>query len=77
MARGVPSRSSPEIKRQALSESVPAAIAVYFFGLVVLYSYFMNGFVLVLVASVISAVILAIMVVSMAMPELRRNPLNK
>ncbi len=70
-------KESPEVKRQTLTESVPAAIAVYFFGFVVLYSYFMNGFVLVLVASVISAIILATLVVSMAMPELRRNPLNK
>ena len=70
-------KEHPEIKRKTLSENVPAAIAVYFFGFAVLYSYFMNGFMLVLVASVISSVILATLVVSMAMPELRRNPLNK
>lgn len=70
-------KEPPEIKRQTLSESVPSAIAVYFFGFVVLYSYFMDGFVIVLVSSVISAIILATLVVSMAMPELRRNPSNK
>ena len=68
---------SPEIKRQALSESVPAAIVIYFFGFVVLSSYLMNGFVLVFVSSIISAIILAGLVVSMAMPELRHNPSNK
>jgi len=67
----------PVIKKQSLTESVPAAIAIYFFGFVVLYSYFMDGFVIVLVSSVVSAIILATLVVSMAMPELRRNPSNK
>lgn len=70
-------KEQPEIKKQTLSESVPSAIAVFFFGFLVLYSYFMDGFVIVLVSSIMSSMILAAMIVSMAMPELRRNPSNK
>ena len=70
-------KEKPEIKRQALYESVPAAMLVYFFGFVVLFSYFMNGFIVVLVASITSALILATLVVAMAMPELRRKPLKR
>lgn len=70
-------KEQPEIKKQTLIESVPAAIAVYFFGFVVLFSYFINGVIVIVVSSITSAIILAIMVVSMAMPELRRRPSNR
>jgi hypothetical protein len=70
-------KESPAIKRQALYESVPAAMAVYFFGFVVLFSYLMNGAMVVFVFSITSAMILATLVVAMAMPELRRKPHKK
>ena len=70
-------KEQPEIKRQTLTENVPAAIAVYSFGFIVMFSYLINGFVLILVSSLTSAIILATLVVSMAMPELRRKPSNK
>ena len=70
-------REKPEIKRQTLNESVPAAMVVYFFGFVVLFNCLMDGFMVVLVSSITSAMILATLVVAMAMPELRRNPSNK
>jgi len=70
-------KEQPEVKRKTVTESVPAAIAVYFFGFIVLFSYFLNGFIVITVSSITSAVILSTMVVSMAMPELRRNPSNK
>jgi len=70
-------KEQPEIKRKTVIESVPSAIAVYFFGFLVLFSYFTNGFTVIIVSSITSAIILATLVVSMAMPELRRNPSNK
>jgi len=70
-------KADPKDKKLLLFESIPSATAVYFFGFVVGFSYFMNGFLTVFLFSITSAIILAHMVVTMAMPELKRKSSNK
>ena len=64
-------------KKQLLSESIPAASAVYFFGFVIVFSLFFDGFLTVFIPSITSAILLAHLVVTMAMPTLRRKPSDK
>ena len=64
----------PENKKLLLSESLPSASAVYFFGFVIVFSLFFDGFLTVFVSSLTSAILLSHLVVTMAMPELRRKP---
>jgi hypothetical protein len=70
-------KADPKDKKLLLFESIPSATAVYFFGFVVVFSYFMNGFLTVFLFSITSAIILAHMVVTMAMPELKRKSSSK
>lgn len=64
----------PENKKQTLQGSLPAAIAVYLFGFLIVFSVFSNGFVTVVVSSLMSAILLSCFVISMAMPQLKRKP---
>lgn len=70
-------KADPQDKKLLLFESIPSATAVYFFGFVVVFSYFMNGFFTIFLFSITSAIILAHMVVTMAMPELKRKSSGK
>ena len=70
-------KEEPENEKLLLSESIPSAAAVYFFGFLIVFSYFMNGFVSIFLFSITSAILLAHLVVTMAMPELKRKPTNK
>lgn len=63
----------PSNKKLLLSGSIPSATAVYFFGFVLVFSYFINGFVVILLCSITSAILLSHMVVTVAMPELKRK----
>lgn len=67
-------REDPEDKKQAISESLPAATLIYFFGFLIIFSFCINGFVTIVVCSLTSAILLAGFVVSMTMPELKRKP---
>lgn len=67
----------PARKKQTLSESIPAATLIYFFGFLVIFNLFLSGFVTILVTSLTSAILLSGMVVTMAMPELKRRPTSK
>ena len=61
----------PHNKKVLLAESLPAASAVYFFGFVIIFSLIFDGFLTVFVPSITSAILLAHMVVTMAMPTLK------
>jgi len=65
---------SPETKRQAILKSIPAATTIYSFGFFIAFNYYIEGLLPRVVISLTSATILAILVVSMAMPELKRKP---
>jgi amino acid transporter len=67
-------KENPENKRQALFESIPTAALVYSFGFMIIFSLCISGFLTILVSSLTSAILLSNLVVSMAMPELRRKP---
>lgn len=64
----------PEARFEFLVRSIPSASAIYFFGFLIVFSYVFSGFATKAVFSITSAVLLAITVVSMAMPELKRKP---
>jgi len=66
-------QAEPSDKKLLLSESIPAASAVYFFGFVIVFSLIFDGFLAVFMPSIISAILLAHLVVTMAMPELKRK----
>ena len=63
-----------EIRYQSLFSNIPAAAMLYFFGFLIAFSYCFDTFLAKFVFSVTSAVLLSHLVVSMAMPELRRKP---
>ena len=67
-------KEEPENKKQALYERIPASTAIYFFGFLIVFSLCMNGLVMIVVSSLVCAVLLSSLVVSMAMPELKRKP---
>lgn len=70
-------QENPEEKKHAIAESLPAAALVYLFGFLIVFSLSINGFVTIVVSSLTSAILLAGMVVTMAMPELKRRPPSK
>ncbi len=70
-------KEDPENKKQSLSESIPAATLIYFFGFLVIFNLCISGFVTILVTSLTSAILLTGTVVTMAMPELKRRPTAK
>ena len=67
-------KEQPENKIHALLESLPTATINYAFGFLINFSLFINGFLTIVVSSLTSAILLANLVVSMAMPELKRKP---
>jgi hypothetical protein len=70
-------KEKPEDKIHAILKSIPAATVVYLFGFLIIFSYCINGFLTIVVSSLISAMLLSGFVVSMAMPELKRKPPTK
>jgi len=67
-------KTDPHNKIHNVLESIPAATTVYFFGFFIIFTYFINGSLTIVVSSLTSAILLAGFVVSMAMPELKRRP---
>ena len=65
---------TPAEKKQILKANMPGGFTVYFFGFVVFFSNALNGQLTIIVLSMISALLLSHLVISMAMPELKRNP---
>jgi len=64
----------PEDRMHAITESFPAAAVVYFFGFVIIFSHMINGMLPIVVSAATSAILLSGLVVSIAMPELKRKP---
>ena len=69
-------KESTEKRKRLLSESVPTATALYFFGFQVGFNYYFDGLVAILIYSLTSAILFSHLVVSIAMPELKRRPLS-
>jgi hypothetical protein len=67
----------PANKKLILTESIPAATAVYFFSFLIVFSYFTNGFVTIFLFSITSAILMSHFVVTMVMPELKRKQITK
>lgn len=67
-------KEEPETKKQILIGIFPAVTAINFFGFVALFILFIDGFMTITLYSLISAVLLSCMVVTMAVPELKRKP---
>ena len=65
---------APAKKKQSLKATMPGGFAVYSFGFLVAFSEVLNGTLTIVTTSLISALLLSHFVISMAMPELKRNP---
>jgi hypothetical protein len=65
---------APAEKKQSLKATMPGGFAVYFFGFLVVFSEVLNGTLAIVITSLISSLLLSHFVISMAMPELKRNP---
>jgi hypothetical protein len=63
-----------ETRYQSLFSNIPAATMIYFFGFFIVFGYGFDGFLVRFIFSLTSAVLIANMMVSMAMPELKRKP---
>lgn len=64
----------PTDRKQILKQRIPAGFAIYAFGFFVLFSYMIDGILVVTVTSLTSALILSHFITSMAMPAFKRNP---
>jgi len=67
-------KEEPETKKQILIGILPAVTAINFFGFGALFTLFVDGFATIALYSLISAVLLSLMVVTIAIPELKRTP---
>ena len=67
-------RVDPLEKIRILKQRIPVGFAIYAFGLFVLFSFILDGVLTITVTSLTSALILSHFVVSMSMPEFKRNP---
>ncbi len=63
-----------EDRIQTLLSSFPATIILYFIGFFILFGYPFDSYLARVVFSITSAIVLSNMMVSMAMPELKRKP---
>ena len=68
------SKEDPHTKKQTLRGALPTATALYLFGFMLVFSFFVDGFVTIYVLSLTSSILLSHFVVSMSMPELKRKP---
>ena len=67
---------APAEKKQSLKATIPGGFVVYFFGFLIVFNEVLSGTLTIVMTSLISALLLSHFVVSMAMPELKRNPSN-
>jgi len=70
-------KEDPHNKKELLMECLPAASAIYFFGFLLVFGFLFDGFLTIFISSLTSAIILAHLVVTMAMPEFKRRPSPK
>ena len=67
---------SLENKLGSLVRSIPAATMIFFIGFLIVYSTFLDNPLTWLVAALTSSFVLATVIVSMAMPEFKRMPIE-
>ena len=67
-------RVDPLVKRRILKQRIPVGFLIYAFGLFVFFSFILDGVLAITVTSLTSALIISHFVVSMSMPEFKRNP---
>ncbi len=65
---------APAEKKQSLKATIPGGFVVYFFGFLIVFNEVLSGTLTIVTTSLVSALLLSHFVVSMAMPELKRNP---
>ncbi len=65
---------APAEKKQSLKATIPGGFVVYFFGFLIVFNEVVSGTLTIVTTSLVSALLLSHFVVSMAMPELKRNP---
>jgi hypothetical protein len=65
---------APAEKKQSLKATIPGGFVIYFFGFLVVLNEGLSGTLTIFITSLISALLLSHFVISMAMPELKRNP---
>ena len=65
---------APAEKKQSLKATIPGGFIVYCFGFLIVFNEVLSGTLTIVMTSLISALLLSHFVVSMAMPELKRNP---
>ena len=67
-------KEEPETKKQILIGIFPAVTAINFFGFGAIFTIFVDGVAMIAFYSLISAVLLSLTVVTIAIPELKRKP---
>ena len=65
---------APAEKKQSLKATIPGGVVVYSFGFLIIFTEVLSGTLTIVMTSLISALLLSHFVVSMAMPELKRDP---
>ena len=66
-------KEAPENKIHSISQCIPAAALVYLFGFLIFFSCLTDGILKIIILALTSSILLTVFVVSMAMPELKRN----
>ncbi|MEJ2470205.1 MAG: hypothetical protein P8Y96_03710 [Desulfuromonadales bacterium] len=66
-------KESPERRRQFLAVGIPAATALYLAGFLIVFVSFYDGFFTVLIPAATNAILLSLLLISMAMPEQRQR----
>ena len=65
---------APAEKKQSLKATIPGGVVVYSFGFLIVFTELLSGTLTIVMTSLVSALLLSHFVVSMAMPELKRDP---
>ena len=65
---------APAEKKQSLKATIPGGVVVYSFGFLIVFTEVLSGTLTIVMTSLVSALLLSHFVISMAMPELKRNP---
>ena len=65
---------APAEKKQSLKATIPGGVVVYSFGFLIIFTEVLSGTLTIVMTSLVSALLLSHFVVSMAMPELKRDP---
>jgi formate hydrogenlyase subunit 3/multisubunit Na+/H+ antiporter MnhD subunit len=67
-------REEPQNRKNSLKVYLPIATALYLFGFILIFGYFVDGFIPKYVYSLTSAILLSHYLISLFMPDLKRQP---